>query len=413
MLAEEKNILVLGAGALQVPLINRIKEKGFNPIVVSLHDDEPGMQIVKDTIVADFEDEDLMLKYAKQYNVVGVVTDQTDLPVRTVAYVSEKMGLPGIGYETACLFTDKFRMREKCRELGIDTLQYKLVGSFEEAKEFFTNLDKPVILKPINNQGSKGVCKVSSLRELESQYQEATKYSRGEKILLEEFVSGEEELVIEGVALDGWIENLVCGDTYYFNLPDVFSARQRIFPSVKDSKIVEQALELNKKIIKGFGLSRGLTHGEYIISNGKVYLIEIAARGGGVYISSDIIPLMTGFDTTSFIIDIATQQTVSKPAFGDRGKVVCYTAFFLPEGLVKSVRGVEDVVSASFVHHNNLSALKEGMRTKKNTDKTSRFFMVLDADSKDEMDVRINDIKHKLQVVVETSENKEEGIIWS
>lgn len=409
----EKNILVLGAGALQVPLINRVKEKGFNPVVVSLHSDEPGMKMANDTIVADFVDEELMLKYAKQYNVVGVVTDQTDLPVRTVAYVSEKMGLPGIGYETACLFTDKYRMREKCKELGIDTLHYKLVGSLEEAKEFFTSLNKPVILKPINNQGSKGVCKVSSVEELESQYQEATKYSRGEKILIEEFVSGEEELVIEGVALDGWIENLVCGDTYYFNLPDVFSARQRIFPSIKDSKIVEQALELNKKIIKGFGLSRGLTHGEYIISNGKVYLIEIAARGGGVYISSDIIPLMTGFDTTSFIIDIATQRTVSCPKFADREKVVCYTAFFLPEGLVSKVKGVEEVVSAPYVHHNNLSVLKEGMRTKKNTDKTSRFFMVLDADSMNEMESRINDIKNKMQVTVVTNQNKEEGIIWS
>lgn len=163
----EKNILVLGAGALQVPLINRVKEKGFNPVVVSLHSDEPGMKMANDTIVADFVDEELMLKYAKQYNVVGVVTDQTDLPVRTVAYVSEKMGLPGIGYETACLFTDKYRMREKCKELGIDTLHYKLVGSLEEAKEFFTSLNKPVILKPINNQGSKGVCKVSSVEELE------------------------------------------------------------------------------------------------------------------------------------------------------------------------------------------------------------------------------------------------------
>ena len=409
----EKNILVLGAGALQIPLINRVKEKGFNPVVVSLHSDEPGMKIVKDTIVADFVEEELMLKYAQQYNVVGVVTDQTDLPVRTVAYVSEKMGLPGIDYETACLFTDKYKMREKCRELGIDTLEYKLVESLDEARDFFLDISKPIILKPIINQGSKGVCKVTTIEELELQYKEAEKYSRGEKILLEEFVSGEEELVIEGVALDGWRENLVCGDTYYFNLPNAFSARQRIFPSKKNPVIVEKALKLNKRIIDGFGLSRGLTHGEYIISNGKVYLIEIAARGGGVYISSDIIPLMTGFETTSFIIDIATKKTVSRPVFSDKGKVVCYTAFFLPEGIVKTVRGVKEVVSAPFSHNNNLSSLVEGMRTKKITDKTSRFFVVLDANSMEEMDTRISEIKEKLQVTVLTNQNKEEGIIWS
>lgn len=406
------NIMVLGAGALQVPLINRVIEKGFNPVVVSLHSDEPGMQMVKDTIVADFVEEELMLQYARQYDIVGIVTDQTDLPVRAIAYVSEKMGLPGIGYETACLFTDKFMMREKCRELGIATLEYNLVNSYDEAREFFVNLAKPVIIKPLHNQGSKGVCKVSTLTDLEEKYGEAERYSQGDKILLEEFVNGEDELVIEGVALDGWYENLVCGDTHYFNIPDVFSARQRVFPSVKNPEIVEQALSLNKKIIEGFGLTRGLTHGEYIVSEGKVYLIEIAARGGGVYISSDIVPLMTGFDTTSFIVDIATKQTITRPEVEDKGKVVCYTAFFLPEGIVKAVKGVEEVTSKPFIHHNNLSALTEGKIIKKNTDKTSRFFMVLDAESKDEMDDRINWIQHTLKVSVSTNNDSEEGIIW-
>ena len=407
-----RNILVLGAGALQVPLINRVKEKGFNPVVVSLHRDEPGMQIVKDTIVADFVDKELMLQYARQYNIAGIVTDQTDLPVRAIAYVSEKMGLPGIGYDTACLFTDKFMMRERCRDLGLATLEYKLVDSYEDAREFFVNLDKPVIIKPLHNQGSKGVCKVSTLAELEEKYGEAEQYSQGDKILLEEFVKGEEELVIEGVSLDGWCENLVCGDTHYFNIPDVFSARQRIFPSVKNPEIVEQALSLNIRIIEGFGLSRGLTHGEYIVSEGKVYLIEIAARGGGVYISSDIIPLMTGFDTTSFIIDIATKRKVERPKIQKKDRVVCYLAFFLPEGVIQSISGVEEVASMSYVHHNNLEHLSVGKRVKKNTDKTSRFFMVLDADNADEMNTRINWIQQTLQVIVNTDKNTQEGIIW-
>lgn len=408
----ERNILVLGAGALQVPLIYKVKEKGFNPVVVSLHSDEPGMQIVKDTIVADFVDKELMLQYARQYDIAGIVTDQTDLPVRAIAYVSEKMGLPGIGYETACLFTDKFKMREKCRELGIDTLEYKLVNSYDEAHEFFVNLAKPLIIKPLHNQGSKGVCKVSSLAELEEKYREAERYSQGDSILLEEFVKGEEELVIEGVALDGWCENLVCGDTYYFNIPDVFSARQRIFPSTKNPEIVEKALMLNKRIIEGFGLSRGLTHGEYIVSDGKVYLIEIAARGGGVYISSDIVPLMTGFDTTSFIIDIATKQEIARPTLSDNGKVVCYTAFFLPEGIIKSVKGVEDVINRPFIYHNNLSALTVGKIINKNTDKTSRFFMVLEAESLQEMNDRIGWIQQTLKVEVMSDEQKLEGILW-
>ena len=408
----ERNILVLGAGALQVPLINRVKEKGFNPVVVSLYKDEPGMQIVKDTVIADFVDKELMLQYAEQYKIAGIVTDQTDLPVRTIAYVSEKMGLPGIGYETACLFTDKFLMREKCRQLGIATLEYKLVGSHNEAREFFVNLAKPVVIKPLHNQGSKGVCKVSTIVELEDKYHEAERYSQGDKILLEEFVEGEDELVIEGVVLGGRCDNLVCGDTHYFNIPDAFSARQRIFPSVKNQDIVQNAFSLNKRIIEGFGLSRGLTHGEYIISKGQVYLIEIAARGGGVYISSDIVPLMTGFDTTSFIIDIATKWDVAQPVISDTGKVVCYIAFFLPEGTVQSVTGIDEVVARPFIHHHNLNHLTIGMKVSKNTDKTSRFYMVMDADSTELLDARINWVKHTINVVVITDHNTKEGIIW-
>ena len=79
------NILVLGAGALQVPLIEKIQSRGFNPVVVSLHDDEPGMLLVKDRVVADFCDKDVTLEIAKKFSVKGVVTDQTDLPVRTIA----------------------------------------------------------------------------------------------------------------------------------------------------------------------------------------------------------------------------------------------------------------------------------------------------------------------------------------
>lgn len=404
--------MVLGAGALQVPLINKVIEKGYNPVVVSLNREEPGMRMVEDTIVADFVEEELMLQYARRYEIVGIVTDQTDLPVRTVAYVSEKMNLPGIGYETACLFTDKFKMREKCREIGVKTLEYELANSLESAKSFFKNIGKDIIIKPLNNQGSKGVYKVSSLSELENKFYQAEQFSRGESLLMEEYVKGEDELVIEGVALDGWSENLVCGDTHYFNLPDVFSARQRIFPSVKKHAIVEQALDLNKRIISGFGLTRGLTHGEYIISDGQVYLIEIAARGGGVYISSDIIPLMTGFDTTSFIVDIATNQVVRRPSIHNTDKVVCYVAFFLPEGVVKSFTGVTEIIAQPFVHHNNLDHLSIGKIIRKNTDKTSRFFMVLDADNAEEMAFRINWIQERLKVVVDTERGSQEGIIW-
>lgn len=393
------NILVLGAGSLQVPLIETIQLRGYNPVVVSLHDEEPGMQMVTDKVIGDFCDEKATLEWAKQYNAIAIVTDQTDLPVRTIAYVNDALGYMSVGYKTACLFTDKFLMREKCKEIGVKTIAYALVSSLQEAKKFFVTLNRPAILKPINNQGSKGVYKVSNIDELEEKYQEANRYSRGESILVEEFINGE-ELVIEAVALDGEVENLVCGDTHYFDVKDAFAARERVFPSRQPNAIINKALELNKKIVKGFGLNRGLTHGEYIIEGEDVYLIEIAARGGGVYISSDIIPLMTGFKTTDFIVDIATKAKIDFPVIEKNNKVACYIAFFLPEGTIESVEGVKVVQQLDYVHHNNLEHLIVGKKIGVNIDKTSRYFMILEAKNFEQLEERIEFIHKKIKVCV-------------
>ena len=349
------NILVLGAGILQVPLINAVIHRGYNPVVVSLVSTEPGMKMVKDSVIADFCDEQAILKIAKEFNVCGIATDQTDLPVRTIAYVADKLGLPSIGYDTACLFTDKYLMRERCRALGLSTINYSLCYSIEDLKAFIDAYGFPVILKPRNNQGSKGVVKLDNYDDMYLKYPQSLNYSRNCPLIVEEFVKGD-EIVIESVVVDDAVHLLICGDTYYFDIPDAFAAKQRIFPSQKDITIIKAASELNEKIIKGFGLKTGLTHGEYIIKDGKVYLLEIAARGGGVFISSDIIPLMTGFDTTSFIIDTAAgirpDFKLSKPVYA----CACYLAFFLPEGEILSIDGVDKVKSMPNVYHHNLDS---------------------------------------------------------
>ena len=226
----------------------------------------------------------------------------------------------------------------------------------------------------------------------------------------EEFVKGD-EIVIESVVVDDAVHLLICGDTYYFDIPDAFAAKQRIFPSQKDITIIKAASELNEKIIKGFGLKTGLTHGEYIIKDGKVYLLEIAARGGGVFISSDIIPLMTGFDTTSFIIDTAAgirpDFKLSKPVYA----CACYLAFFLPEGEILSIDGVDKVKSMPNVYHHNLDSFYIGEKIRKNTDKTTRGFVVIAGPDFAVLKLIINEIRSILSINV-VNNGIIRNIIW-
>ncbi|WP_271400411.1 ATP-grasp domain-containing protein [Salinicoccus roseus] len=406
-----KNVMVLGANTLQIPLIQQVKKNGYNVVVVSPQKDEPGFKYADYPVYADVRDENTILEYAKKYSIFGVITDQTDIPVRTAAFVAEKMGLPGIGYETACLFTDKFLMREKCKELGIPTLKYKMVSDIQEAIEFFEIINKDVILKPVDNQGSKGISKVTNKSELKIKFNEAIRYSKSETVLIEQFVTGR-EFVVEGLAFNYEFQNLICGDTHYFDIPDVFSATTRVFPSEADEKLIKRVENLNKKIITGFGLRQGISHSEFIMDGNDIYLIETAARGGGVFISSDLISLSTGLNTEEFLVGISTGTLQKTPNVTQNNQVCCYIAFFLPVGEIVSLEGVEEVKDLSYTHRHSLDSLRIGLTTKPYKNKTARTFIIVSGDNHDQLSERVNKIHEVLQIKVKT-ENGLKGPIWS
>lgn len=404
-------ILILGANTLQIPLITKANELGYKTLVVSPIASEPGHKIATFSETCDVVDEEGVLSIAKRYDICGIITDQTDLPVRTMAYVASKMGLPGNDYDVACLFTDKYLMREKCKKIGVKTVEYKLCHSVEEAVEFFYSLQKDVIIKPIDNQGSKGVSKATTVDELKIKFKDALKRSRSNGVIVEEFIVGR-EFVVEGICVNYDFKTLCCGDTEYFDIPDVFSASKREFPSTASKELVNKIVATNNIIGKKFGLKQGLTHAEYIINGEDVILLEIAGRGGGVFISSDLIHIQTGIETEEFLLGIATGKTERIPQFVFQNKSCCYISFFLPEGKIIEISGVDDVVKLPYTHHHNFNTLCIDKEIKKNTDKTSRYFIILEAKNHEELMQRRNLIREKLHISVVNEKGEISDIIW-
>ena len=404
-------LMILGANTLQIPLIEKANDMGYQTLVLSPNKSEPGHNISTFSEFIDIRDEEKVLEIAKKYNLCGVITDQTDLPVRTMAYVSERLNLPGNKYETACLFTNKYLMREKCKELGIKTLRYRLCSTLDEAIIFFKQINDSLIIKPIDNQGSKGVYKVSNIEELKNKFEESIEYSIQKKVLIEEYVTGR-EFVVEGICFDYEFKNLMCGDTHYFNIPDVFSATIREFPSQANVGVVNRVLDINEKIIKGFQLKQGITHSEFIMNGEDIILIETAARGGGVFISSDLIYLQTGLETEEFLINIATGKINKMPNFNNLRRNSCYISMFLPVGEVVAMDGIEEVINLDYVYHNNLENIYVGMKTKPFTDKTARYFMIVDAPDHNTLLNRISLIKNMIKISIHTKDGNMEGPIW-
>lgn len=404
--------MILGANTLQIPLITKVNDMGYTSVVVSPNPDEPGFEIANHKVYVDVTDEEAILKAAREYNIVGIITDQTDIAVRSVAYVAEKLGLSGIGYETACLFTDKYLMREKCKEIGIKTLEYKLVSSLEDALLFYRELKAPVIIKPVDNQGSRGVSLAKTEEELITKFTETLEYSRSNRVLIEQFVEGR-EFVVEAIACNYEVKNLLIGDTYYFNIPDVFSATSRVFPTNADEELKNRVAMINKKIIEGFGLKQGISHSEFIMNGDDIILIETAARGGGVFISSDLISLSTDLCTEEFLVNIATNKCLKMPEFNQNQRACCYMSFYLPVGEVEKTDGVCEVLKLPYVHRHNLNSIKVGLKTKPYTDKTSRYFVVIEAEDREVLTERMAVIREKLDGIEVITPLGKKTPIWN
>ena len=405
-----ENILIIGAGDFQLPLVQRAS-RSYNVLLAAPVISDAFKPYIKDSLLIDVRDKESILDFARAHSVCGVITDQTDIAVRSVAYVAEKMGLPGIGYETGCLFTDKSLMRERMAQLGIKLLPHRTVSSLDQALAYYEEIGGSVIIKPLDTQGSRGVQVCRSVDDLKAKYAEAARWSSNHHVLIERFATGREFLV-EGLAVDYEFRNLCIGDTLYFDLPDAFAAKSRIFPTVVDDPLRQRVLDLNTRIITGFGLKQGITHSEFIMDGDDIYLIETAARGGGVFISSDLIHLSCGLDTEGFLLDIASGKQKGLPEIKPQQCVCGYLAFYIPTGKVVSAQGVKEVQALPYVHRNQLSKLQVGKENKEgHTDKTSRLALIVSAPDRVTLDQRAAQIREMLQVETETADGIK-PLIW-
>ncbi len=403
-------ILIIGAGDFQLPLVQRASTQ-YDVLLAAPVISDRFLPYIKESFIVDVRDKEAILAFAREKQICGVMTDQTDIAVRSVAYVAEKLGLPGIGYDTGCLFTDKSLMREKMASLGIRLLPNRTVRSLEEAISFYGEIGGDVIIKPLDTQGSRGVQIVRDLHELREKYEEAARWSSNRQVIIERYATGR-EFVVEGLALNGAFTNLCIGDTLYFDLPDAFAAKSRIFPTTASPALMQRVLDLNTEIITGFGLLQGITHSEFIMDGDEIYLIETAARGGGVFISSDLIHLSCGLDTEKFLLDIATGKCGEMPALHSQQCVCGYMALYVPQGKVVCAEGVKEVQALPYVHRNQLDSLHVGLENHEGpTDKTSRLALILSAPDRETFHVRMEEVRNMLRVEVETVDGIR-GLIW-
>ena len=404
-----KKIMILGANNFLVPLIKTSKRLGFWTIVASPNEKEPGFEYADEKVIVDLCDKNAVLEAAQKLKIDGIISDQAETPVRTQAFVANKMGLPGIGEDKAELFTNKYLMREKCREIGIDTIKYKLVDNVNDAAKFYEQIGKPMIMKPIDSAGSRGVVKIEAVQNIYDQFDYSKDASKTGKVIIEEYIPGK-ELLIDGVVFNGIYQTLICGEYIKCNVPGVFSEYMGKYPAEITDNQLNEVNKLVKKIIEGFGLPWGRTHTEVKINDNGIWLMETAARGGGRYISSGIVPMKTDFDSCEFLLKACVGEITEVPVVHKINKSCGYVSLFLPKGEVISVEGLQEVIDLPYTYSHNFEDIKVGFKTSEFKDKIEGRFIHLLAKDDKELYERVDEIKNLIKIRVKTESGIQEPI---
>lgn len=341
-------VCVVAGGEWQAPIIEKLQKNTYDVLCLNLYEHTKGARLADYFEQVNVVDRQACLQVVKKYNIKAVLTDQSDISVATVAFIAEELGLKGIGLECAQLFTNKLLMRQKAKQLGINCPEFLVAYDVNSAQHSVEQIGLPIIVKPISSQASRGVMLINNLDEIENAIIEAFSFANnGEPILIEEYIDGQ-EWTVEGFKQKHRHVSLAISHKEHFaELPTVASSINYI--PINDSDEHQSIIKQNDLLVEGMGLKFGITHAEYKYANGKFYLIEIAARGGGANISSHIIPLMSGVDVNQLLIDqIFNKAEKSIPlTVTDKFSVVYFLNF--ASGKVRSRTDESLILSLPFV----------------------------------------------------------------
>lgn len=336
-----KTIMVVGAGLSQIPAINVAKVMGLKVVAIDGNPLAPGLNKAHFSEIVSTNDISKAIETAKKYDIDGVLTISTDSGVRTVAAVAHFMGLIGIQPKSAEVATDKYLMRKRLVEENVPSPNFGLACSMEDAQEIATKIGFPLVIKPIDSSGSRGVKIAKNPIELWESYSYAKKYSPFGKVIVEEFMDGN-EVSVETLTFKKNTTIVAITDKITSN-PPYFVELGHTIPSSLPEDMQKQICQVTKKGLQALGIDYGGGHTEIKITEDGPKIVEVGARLGG-WIAADMVPLSTGVDMVKECISIAMGN---KPNFKQKNsRGVALRVITSKDGKVSYIKGEDKAKKA-------------------------------------------------------------------
>ena len=315
----KKKLLILGGGHAEIPLIQVAQALGWYVITTGNAREGLGHPYADKNVFADFSDKDAMLELARAEGVQAICSGCNDFALLSTVYVCEKLGLPGHdSYATSLEIHHKDKYRALATRLSIPTPRALVVptnagtnfaaGNEAEFDAAIAQLTFPIIVKPVDLTGGKGIHRVANADEAREAYKDACSRTRQDHIVVEEFVQGTNHgfsaMLVKGKVAFAFADN----EQYYINKYMVSGANT---PGTSGSETLAKLRDYSERIARELNLVDGILHIQYIERpDGTPVIIEICRRApGDLYIK--FVKYATGIDYPRFIVMAETGEDIS------------------------------------------------------------------------------------------------------
>ncbi|HPJ01788.1 MAG TPA: ATP-grasp domain-containing protein [Candidatus Limiplasma sp.] len=394
-------LLLLGGSQSQLRAAKKAKLLGHTVVLADYLQHPPAAAICDAHERVSTFDVQGCIDIARRYKVAGVFTVGSDQPVYTAAKVAQALGLPSpIDVDTAFKATNKRAMKFAFRQYGIPNAPHALVKP-GDTEAVLSGLWPPLVLKPLDSQGQRGIFKVQTASQAFARLAETLSFSREEAALVESFYPSD-EVTLSAFAVDGRLFTLTLTDRQLLNNPPhigVCTAHR--YPSIHAER-TEEIEAMATLVAQALGITQGPVYIQFLIGDRGVIVNEAAARIGGAF-EDVFIPLLTGFDILEAVIRLAAgetlspkpMQTIKRP---DLNAWVSAQLLFCRPGTIASITPVETLEELPCVFAAGYN-YREGDRIPTAENATARFGHCVLATRDGDMDTALKRLYQTLRVL--------------
>lgn len=410
-----KRLLILGGSRISCEIVRKAKEMGVYTMVTDWYpvEDSPAKQIADEYFMVSTTDIKALTQLIKDKQIDGVTTGFTDSVLPHYADICEAAGLPSYGtreqFET---LTDKTKYKKLCREYNVPVVEEYAINLEDLNSDKVHALKYPVLVKPADGSGARGVYICNNVSELIKGYNKSLTYSRSKEIIVERYLQGKEVTVFY-VIKDGQVYLSGMANRHVKNnqegiipLPVAYT-----FPSIHLEKYMKEVDPNVKEMFKSLGLKDGMVFMQCLIEDGEAIIYDIGYRLTGT-LEYKLMEEIYGYNPLEMLIQFAltgnmSDQNLDEIIEAKWSKYACNVSFLIKPGTIHKIKGIEDVLKIPGVIDSVL-AHKEGETLTAESVGMLRQIMLrvfATAETEVELKSKLAEIYSSLQVLDENGDN--------